>query len=167
MMTGQAELAPRTTDRSLTVFESDFVVNAPLAKVWRFHEDPASLPKIMKGPLRISVDHVDRPVQAGSKVMMTLRAGPVKLGWNVMVRERVAPSHFRDEQIAGEGPWKRWIHTHRFEAVGIGATRVIDRIEYEPPFGLLGRIGNALFGPLAMRMMFASRKSATKAILES
>lgn len=167
MITSQAELAPRTTDRSLTVFESDFVVNAPLAKVWRFHEDPASLPKIMKGPLRISVDHVDRPVQAGSNVMMTLRAGPLTLPWNVIVRERVAPSHFRDEQVAGEGPWKRWIHTHRFEAVGIGATRVIDRIEYEPPLGLLGRIGNALFGPLAMRMMFASRKSATKAILES
>lgn len=120
----------------------------------------------MTGPLRIAVERVDRPVQAGSKVNMILRIGPFATKWNIIVLERVAPARFRDEQIAGEGPWRRWTHTHRFEAIGMGATKVIDRIEYEPPFGLLGRIGNALFGNLAMRAMFAGRKKATKAFLE-
>ncbi|MCX6017251.1 MAG: SRPBCC family protein [Chloroflexi bacterium] len=151
----------------MPIFESEFVVDAPLQAVWDFHADPRSLPKIMSGPLRISVDRIDEPVQVGSRVEMTLHSGPLHIPWTVVVRERTAPLGFRDEQPPGEGPWARWSHTHSFEARGTTAALVRDRIEYEPPFGILGRIGAALFGRVAMQMMFIGRRRATRALLEN
>ena len=152
---------------SMSIFESEFVVRAGLQKVWDFHADPRSLPKIMSGPMQISVDQVDEPVLPGSRIAMTMRVGPIRIPWNVIVRERVAPQFFRDEQPVGEGPWARWSHTHSFEAIDATSTRVRDRIEYEPPLGLLGKIGDAVFGRLAMQMMFVGRRRATCALLES
>ncbi len=147
-------------------FESCFVVNAPLEQVWRFHEDPASLTRVMTGPVRIHMTRIDRPVIPGSQIHMRMRVGPIEIPWVVEVREKRPPEMFQDAQLGDQGPFKRWVHTHRFEADGEHKTRVIDRIEYTPPLGLIGRIGDALLGGLLMRGMFAGRRKATKAHLE-
>ena len=112
------------------------------------------------------VHHVDRPVQPRSRVVMTMHAGPFKTRWNVVVRECIPPRRFTDEQIPGQGPFKSWIHTHSFEAVGI-QTRVTDHLQYEPPFGVIDKIADALFGGIAMKLMFVSRSNATRKLLES
>ncbi|MCS6848165.1 MAG: SRPBCC family protein [Anaerolineae bacterium] len=148
-------------------FEYSFVVNAPLDKVWAFHDDPTALPKVMTGPVKMHVHHVDRPLQPGSRILMTMQAGPIRRRWNVRLRAREAPRFFTDEQIEGEGPFRQWRHTHAFEVIDAQRTRVIDRLEYEPPFGLLGKIADALFGSIIMRGMFASRARATRRWLES
>jgi ligand-binding SRPBCC domain-containing protein len=72
---------------------------------------------------------------------------------------------FIDQLLPGEGPFKIWRHTHAFEFAG-GGTRVIDRIEYELPFGWLGRLAGALGGRLAMKVLFSFRQKATKRLLE-
>ncbi|MFC1463537.1 MAG: SRPBCC family protein [Candidatus Brachytrichaceae bacterium NZ_4S206] len=148
-------------------FEYAFIVNAPLDKVWAFHDDPTALPKVMTGPVKMHVHHVERPLQPGSRISMTMQVGPIRRRWNVRLRAREAPRFFTDEQIEGEGPFRRWRHTHAFEAIDARRTRVVDRVEYEPPFGLLGKIGDALFGSVIMRGMFASRAKATRRWLES
>jgi len=151
----------------MRVFEGSFVVNAPLEKVWAFHDDPLALPKVMTGPVRMVVNHVDRPLKPGSRIEMTMRVGPVALPWNVRLKEKSPMQFFTDEQIAGEGPFKQWVHTHAFEVVNARQTRVIDRLHYEPPLGWLGKLGDALFGHIGMKMMFASRARVTKALLEA
>jgi ligand-binding SRPBCC domain-containing protein len=152
----------------MRVFEYSFVVNAPLEKVWQFHDDPMALPKVMTGPVKMEVQHVDRPLQPGSTIMMIMRVGPFQTRWNVRLRAKEAMRFFTDEQIEGQGPFKRWVHTHAFEPVpgAPSATKVTDRLEYEPPFGPLGKLGDALFGALVMNAMFASRAKATQRWLE-
>ncbi len=150
----------------MSTFHYQFMVQAPLDKVWAFHDDPTALTKVMRFPVRAVVHHVDRPVQAGSRVLMTFWFGPIPVKWNVTVRERRPPAMFRDEQPAGEGPFKTWRHTHRFEALDAHRTRVIDEIDYEPPFGALGKLLNTIFGKLAMTLMFIGREKATKKYLE-
>ncbi|PJF47290.1 MAG: hypothetical protein D6709_09635 [Chloroflexi bacterium] len=148
-------------------FEYAFVVNAPLDQVWAFHDDPTALPKVMTGAVKMHVHHVDRPLQPGSRILMTMQIGPVRRRWNVRLRAREAPRFFADEQIEGEGPFRAWRHTHAFEAIDAHRTRVIDRLEYEPPLGWLGKIGDALIGGILMRSLFASRAKATRRWLES
>ncbi|MDW8350502.1 MAG: SRPBCC family protein [Anaerolineae bacterium] len=148
-------------------FEYAFIVNAPLDRVWAFHDDPTALPKVMTGPVKMHIHHVDRPLRPGSRILMTMQIGPIRRRWNVRLREREAPHFFTDEQIEGEGPFRRWRHTHLFEAIDAQRTRVIDRLEYELPFGVIGKIGAALFGTLIMRGMFASRARATRRWLEA
>lgn len=52
------------------------------------------------------------------------------------------PKRFVDEQVAG--PFEHWRHVHLFEAETDG-TRMVDRIDYEAPFGLLGRVADRAF----------------------
>lgn len=151
----------------MSVFESEFVVRAPLEAVWAFHENPEALPKIMTGPVRMCVHSVDRPIVAGSLIKMSMLVGPFALPWHIRVRERVEGRMFTDAQDGATGPFKRWVHTHAFEAVDTQHTRIRDRIEYEAPLGLFGRIGDALFGRVAMQLMFIGRRDATRKLLES
>jgi ligand-binding SRPBCC domain-containing protein len=150
----------------MTVFESAFLIKAPLERVWAFHDDPMSLTKIMGGPVQMKVLSVDRPVRPGSRVRISMEVGPIRIPWTIQIVAHDAPVMFKDQQVAGQGPWKSWVHTHRFEAVDPGQTRVIDTIEYEPPLGFVGRLGNALIGSFVMRQMFAGRVKATRALLE-
>lgn len=152
-------------DTLMRRFENSFIVHAPLEAVWQFHDDPTALPKVMTGPVKMRVHQVDRPLQPGSRVQMTMQVGPFQVPWNVQIRERVPMHRFADEQIAGQGPFKTWIHAHEFEATE-GGTRVKDTLEYEPPFGWLGRIADALLGGAVMKGMFASRARATRRLLE-
>ena len=155
-------------EKIVTTFEYQFLVNAPLDRVWQFHDDPMALTKVMTFPVKAVVHSVDRPVQPGSKVQMTFWFGPLPVKWNVVVRERTPPYMFRDEQPGGEGPFLRWNHRHQFEvAQGGRSTRVIDRIDYEPPFGAVGKLLDGIFGRFAMRLMFVGRERATRRYLET
>jgi ligand-binding SRPBCC domain-containing protein len=98
---------------------------------------------------------------------MTMQVGLLRRPWNVQLIERVPPHYFTDEQIGAEGPFKRWRHTHAFEALDGERTRVIDRLEYELPFGPLGRLADALFGRIIMAATFAARARATRRWLEA
>jgi ligand-binding SRPBCC domain-containing protein len=151
----------------MRVFESEFVVRAPLAAVWAFHADPLALPKVMTGPVRMHVHSVDQPIKPGSQIRMTMRIGPFSVPWVVCVRERIDGRMFTDEQVGTQGPFKHWVHTHSFEAIDARSALIKDRIEYEPPFGMLGRIADALFGRIAMQLMFIGRRAATRKLLES
>lgn len=146
-------------------FEHSFIVRAPLERVWDFHADPVALPKVMTGPVKMEVLHVDRPLAPGSRIHTLMRVGPITQRWNLMLKAREPMQFFTDEQIAGEGPMKTWVHTHAFAPADNG-TRVIDKLHYELPLGMLGKIAGALFGNFAMRIMFASRAKATRRRLE-
>ncbi len=146
-------------------FEHSFLVQAPLKRVWDFHADPMALPKVMTGPVKMDVLHVDRPLAPGSRIHTVMRIGPFKQCWNLTLKAREPMQYFTDEQIAGEGPMKTWSHTHAFAAEKNG-TRVIDKLDYELPLGMLGKIAGALFGNITMRIMFASRARATRRLLE-
>jgi hypothetical protein len=158
----------------MPIFQSEFEVRAPFDAVWRFHADPRSLPKVMTGPVRMRVDHVDAPLRPGGVIAMTMLIGPLKLPWRLRLIEQddggstPMRASFTDEQVGREGPFARWRHTHTFEALGAdrAATLIRDRIDYTPPLGALGAVGAALFGGLAMHLMFVGRRRATKRLLE-
>ncbi len=151
----------------MSVFEHRFTLRAPLTAVWQFHIDPAALPEVMPGPMRIRVDSVDRPVAVGSTFAMRLGFGPLSLRWRLRVIEFSPRARFVDEQIGSEGPFKAWRHEHAFEARSAGETLVIDHITYQPPLGLLGRLGDALIGRAVMNLMFAGRRRETRKRLEN
>lgn len=69
------------------------------------------------------------------------------------------PNKFEDIQVSG--PFAAFRHEHRFEAVGRG-TRMHDRWQHEPPFGLLGRIIDRLVLARHMRDLFLTRNAALK-----
>jgi ligand-binding SRPBCC domain-containing protein len=142
-------------------FDSAFILAAPIGDVWAFHADPAMLANVMPSFPRLRVARFDAPLHVGSAIHLELALGPIRQPWELTVLEVDAGRHFVDQQT-GRGPLAYWRHTHAFEAAGDG-TRVIDHIEYALPLGVLGRLAAALFGGLAMRMLFAVRRRKTAA----
>ena len=51
-------------------------------------------------------------------------------------------TRFIDEQL--EGPYRLWIHEHRFEPVADGVA-MFDHVTYGLPFGPLGELVHALY----------------------
>jgi len=144
-----------------STFSSAFILAASVDEVWAFHADPAMLARVMPSLPRVQVTRFDAPLQAGSAIHLELSLGPIRQPWELSVIEVASGRQFTDQQT-GRGPMAYWRHTHAFEATEHG-TRVIDHIEYALPLGGLGRVAAALFGRLALGMLFAVRRRKTEA----
>jgi ligand-binding SRPBCC domain-containing protein len=149
----------------MTVFEKSFVIHVPQKRVWDFHSDPVTLTQITPKPIQVRIHSCDYPVRDGSKVLMTLSIGPFAVRWNSVIVNHAELDQFTDQQIQGQGPFKSWRHTHRFQPSKDG-TLVTDHVEYALPFGLLGKLADAIAGRWIIHAMFNARARATRAHLE-
>jgi ligand-binding SRPBCC domain-containing protein len=147
----------------MSVFERSFKVKAELAEVAAFHDDPVFLAAITPPPVRVTIQCFDKPVRAGSRVIFRLSVGLFGVTWDGTIAEYVDQQYFRDVQ--NSGPFGAWSHTHTFAAEADGA-RVIDRVEYEPPFGLIGKLLDPILVRPALAYMFKYRAKKTREILE-
>jgi ligand-binding SRPBCC domain-containing protein len=150
-------------------------VRAPLEDVWAFHSTLDGLEALTPAFMHLEVRSVTGPdgepnpdeLLAGTSVDLAIRpfgVGPRRT-WTTRITDREADENaalFRD--VMEDGPFPRWIHTHRFVADG-DATVVSDHVAYELPGGVVGRalspLGRLGFGP-----MFRARHRKTRELLE-
>ena len=147
----------------MSVYERSFKVKASLHEVAVFHDDPVSLIAITPPPVRVTIERFDRPVRAGSHVIFRLSVGPIGVRWDGVIAEYVDQKYFRDVQ--SKGPFGAWSHTHSF-AVEADGTHVIDRVEYEPPLGLIGKLIDPILVRPSLAFLFNYRKKKTREHLE-
>ena len=70
-----------------------------------------------------------------------------------------------DEML--EGPFKKWRHKHKFHNImdGEQKTKIIDEIEFELPYGILGKLLEG-YSYKQLQYIFEHRKTATLKALE-
>lgn len=118
--------------------ERSQLIAAPLEEAFRFFEDPRNLAEITPRWLSFEIVDVDRlPLRAGSEIQCRIRWLGIPRHWRTRIAEFDRPCRFVDVQI--EGPYRRWRHEHRFAAVG-EKTLMRDRVQYQLPYGVFGRI---------------------------
>jgi hypothetical protein len=124
------------------VLEREQRLAAPLSEVFAFFSDPRNLARITPPWLRFRV-HGEAPasLSAGSRIEYRIRWTVFILRWVTRVTRWNPPIEFQDLQE--KGPYKTWIHTHRFSEDASGVT-IRDRVEYALPFGRLGRLVHRL-----------------------
>jgi ligand-binding SRPBCC domain-containing protein len=104
-----------------------------------------------------SIDaHKDSMAQSREEAVAGVMSGLISLGQEVTWRawhfgvpirmtsritEMQAPFYFVDEQA--KGPFRRFRHVHEFTEDS-GGTVMVDRIEFEAPFGPIGRLAEKL-----------------------
>jgi len=112
-------------------------VAAPIDEVFAFYDDPRNLGRLMPPPVAIRVVRVDPdPPRAGSLFEFRYGLGPFQRSWTVRLLERVPPTRFVDETLAG--PLARFHHSHTF-APGRSGTWITDEIDYQVgPDGPIG-----------------------------
>lgn len=83
------------------------------------------------------------------------------LRWVTRIARWQPPSEFQDFQE--KGPYKTWLHTHRFTEDHDGVT-IRDRVDYELPFGPLGRLAHRLRVRRQLEAIFEYRRKAIEEI---
>ena len=138
-----------------------FRVQAPVEAVAAFHATPDAMAAITPPPIRVEVHRAPARIADGEQMDFTLRAGPLPLRW-LAEFDQVGEHGFRDVQR--RGPFARWEHTHRFEAVTPGSTDVLDTLEIELRRHLVwGPVGFAMSRSLPL--LFAYRAWRTRRLL--
>ncbi len=74
----------------------------------------------------------------GSRVTLSVPAGPIRTKWVAEHRGAVSGREFHDVQV--QGPFKTWNHHHRFSPESETTSRLEDEIEYALP--LVGGLAN-------------------------
>jgi ligand-binding SRPBCC domain-containing protein len=103
----------------------------------------------------ISADHA--PVYEGMLIDYRLRLCGIPLRWQSRIESFDPPNGFCDVQT--RGPYRYWRHVHRFQEAA-GGTQMIDEVEYELPFGVLGSVAHALFVRRMLQRIFDYRQLA-------
>ena len=147
--------------RAVPWFERSIVVDAPVDRVFAFHERPDALTLLSPPfPPVTMLSRSGNGLEEGARV--ELRVGLLR--WVARHTAYERNRLFVDEQISG--PFAHWVHRHEFTAMG-DRTRLTDRIEFALPGGALV---NALFGwavRLGLNNMFSHRHSVTRRYVES
>ena len=168
-------------------FEAEQWIAAPRPRVFAFFADPRNLPRIMppkQGATLVQLNLVpplfpadatqpdgERMAGVGTEIVFKFRAIPhlpMHEKWTALITEFSLNEYFRDTQK--QGPFRRWQHTHSFEAKtidGRDGTLVRDVVEYEVGFGVIGRMLERFLFQHMLHTTFEYRKQAVERIFVS
>ncbi len=136
---------------------SQMPVPAPELSAWHFRE--GALTRLIPPWENARVIRTSGPLANGSLVVIELRKGPVKIHWHA-IHDRVEPGKgFRDTQQTG--PFHKWVHQHRFQALESGLSTLEDCVDYQEPFPPLGRWLGARFIRGQLNRQFQFRHART------
>ena len=137
---------------------STLPVSAEEAFAW--HERPGAFERLTPPWERVTVLERSGGIREGARTAVSVRVGPARFRWVAVHRDYVEGRRFVDEQV--EGPFSHWIHEHRFEPEGPGATRYTDRIELGPAFGPVGAAAARLLARPRVERMLAYRHATLR-----
>lgn len=139
--------------------ETEQVLPIPADEAWDFFSTPVNL-------ARITPDHMGFRITSGEPGRMypgqiiSYRIGllpGISSNWVTEITHVREGHYFVDEQRYG--PYSMWHHEHHFEDHEQG-TRMIDKVSYKIPFGLLGSLMHALLIKSQLKKIFTYRYAA-------
>lgn len=132
-------------------------VPLPRHEVFPFFADPANLEGITPPWLAFRVlTPAPLPKGEGALFEYRLKVRGLPVRWRTLIEAHVEGERFVDRQLAG--PYALWHHTHLFEDLPGGGTRIIDRVRYRLGWSLLGRLAHALWVRRDLEAIFAYRR---------
>jgi ligand-binding SRPBCC domain-containing protein len=138
-------------------------VPLPKEQVFAFFAEAANLKSITPAELHFEIlTPQPIPMRKGALIDYRLRLYGVPLRWRSRIIRWQPPNEFIDEQVYG--PYRLWIHTHRFHADGGQGTIIEDVVRYGLPLWPFGEMAYPLVR-LQLGRIFRYRQSAVRRCL--
>ena len=137
-------------------FLHEFRIPHPSAEVFAWHERSGAFERLAPPWMKVRVRTRTATIRDGGELELEVARSGISFTWRLRHRDYREGRSFTDEQV--KGPFRRWVHTHRFEDDGAGGTRIVDEIDWDVPAG--GAV-NGLAVPVVERELsrvFAFRK---------
>jgi len=119
----------------MALFEDELILNCHIDEVFDFLIRPANVIRVSDPSTGLRFVDPPEVIGLGTRLHLELMGmGQVQKGEHEIVAF-TPPQLIVEEQR--KGVMKKWRHEHIFEAQG-RSTRLVDRIEFEPPGGIVG-----------------------------
>jgi len=134
-MKEEKEILPK--EQTMKKFKHKFVVECDIDRAWKFYTNIKHLevitPKIMN--LKI-LKFQSEVLQQGSEVWLSAKL-IISFKWHSKIIS-LHQYEYLDEMIKGR--FKMWKHKHKFDRIDEKKTQIIDEIDFELPYGYLGKL---------------------------
>lgn len=120
------------------IFQTQLLIESDIHSVFDFFQKAENLELITPPWLQFRI--VSPPPYdsfAGKLFEYKLKIHGFPVMWKSIISIWEPPYRFVDEQL--KGPYKKWVHEHRFESTPYGVL-MTDTVNYKLPFGVLGDI---------------------------
>lgn len=145
--------------------ESSIEINAPIDKVFHFHDDTKNLLRITPPDTKVEIVAMT-PAGKGQKVSLSImQFGFFKSRWDVEIIEYSPPVRMVDRQV--HGPFKSFEQIRTFTKLSDNKTRMTDTVNYELPMSAVSNFFAGKFVAGELTKMFGYRQKKTKEILEA
>ena len=136
--------------------KSETWIPRPIEQVFEFFSDAKNLERITPPTLSFKIVKVStEKIQTGTLIDYNLKIHGVPVKWRTEIQDWSPPHQFVDTQL--RGPYSRWHHTHSFSKLADG-TFMQDKVHYELPLGILGRIGGLALVKRDVKNIFSYRQ---------
>jgi len=148
----------------MTIIEKKIAIAAPIEAVFDFHTDTKNLglispPWVKSKVVRQSGEGLGKIIE-----LQTVQYNVFPSHWLVRIEEYDRPVRLTDLMLSG--PMKYFRHERTFSQPCASLTELKDHLEYEPPFGFIGKIADKISVKKMMEEMFEYRHRKTKELLE-
>lgn len=148
----------------MSTYERSTSIDCTCEEAFQFHCDTENLKKISPPGIKVEILSIDLPLRLGTEIKLKVTQFLfIRTIWHIKISAFDIPYLITDTQL--KGPFKTWIHEHKFEPAENGVI-MTDRIEYELPFGPAGKIADKLAVRNLIEKQFAYRQNTTKKLLE-
>lgn len=148
-------------------FRHSFIVKSPIERVWDFYTDVKHLEAITPKEIDLKIINATNQnivqgheIWLSGKIIAKIRR---RMTWHSKITFLKAHEYV-DEMLAG--PFKKWMHLHKFSNIDGKQTEIIDEIEFELPYGILGKLFEG-YAYKQLQNIFEYRKTATVKELEN
>ncbi|GAB3658089.1 SRPBCC family protein [Echinicola sediminis] len=142
---------------------SEQKIPASLEEVWEFISSPANLKVITPDHMGFDITSPNLPEKMYPGMIISYKVSPllgIKMTWVTEITQVKEMEFFVDEQRVG--PYSLWHHQHRLTPLQEGGVLMEDIVTYQPPFGPLGMIANAVFIRRQLQKIFDYRFKAVE-----